>query len=145
MVLVQIQHPGAAAFPYFAGTYVPVKPGEVKTVTVVLAANQGLEGSFKIQGGQQDLVFSVSDPYGNTVVSAGKVYGSHTFAFTARRQGHINYALTTASLLTQANSSHLSYPTNPAVNGGGEHLPNSPSPPRRRGPRPGQPSPPSRW
>ena len=87
VVLVQLQHTGAQVFPPFTGTYVAVSPGEVKTFTVVLTANQELKGSLKIQGGQQELGFSVSDPNGNTVVSAGKVYYSQTFAFTAATSG----------------------------------------------------------
>ena len=87
VVLVQIQHRGSAVFPYFAGTYVPVNHGEVKTFTVLLAANQRLEGSLEIQGGQPELGFSVIGPDGKTVVSARKVYQLHTFAFTTGASG----------------------------------------------------------
>ncbi len=87
VVLVQVRHPGAEQLPYFAGTYVALKPGEVKTVPVWLAANQALSGSLIIQGGQQELTFSVSDPNGSAVIPAGGIRGSDLFNLTATTPG----------------------------------------------------------
>ena len=87
VVFLQVQHTGGGKFPYFAGTYVAVKPRELKTVTSVLAANQGLKGSFSIQGGQEDLAFSIRNSDGSTNITAGKVDHAHTFTFTAVTSG----------------------------------------------------------
>lgn len=87
IVGVQIQHRGSAVFPYFAGKHVLVNHDEVKTFTVLLAANHRLEGSLEIQGGQQELGFSVTGPDGRTVISAHNVSQFHTFAFTSGASG----------------------------------------------------------
>ncbi|MBI2831098.1 MAG: emp24/gp25L/p24 family protein [Chloroflexi bacterium] len=87
VVSLQLQHPGAARFPYFAGTYLAFKPREVKTINATLFANQELKASFKVQGGQQDLGFSVRGPDASWSVLASKVYDSRSSTFTASVSG----------------------------------------------------------
>ncbi|MFC2003899.1 emp24/gp25L/p24 family protein [Chloroflexota bacterium] len=87
VVLVQVQYPWGGSLSYFADTYVSIKAKEVNTVALTLADNQGVKGSFNIEGGQEELGFSIRDPDGKMVVSAGKVSHSHTFAFTAAESG----------------------------------------------------------
>ena len=145
VVTVQVQHPGPGQFPYFAGTYVPVSPLEYKTLAVPLAANQQLEGSFQIQGGPWDLAFSVIGPSGNTMIPSVKVYGSHTFTFTAGTGGAYELRFDNSLCAYTSKLVSLRCPPPPAARGnGGGQLPSCPSPPRRPVLPPGQYSPPSR-
>lgn len=87
VVSVQVRHPGTGQFPYFTGVHIPLSTTEVKTVTTHLAADQEVSGSFQVQGGQREVVFSIRGPSDSTIEPPAVVVRSSTFTFTTTAAG----------------------------------------------------------
>jgi hypothetical protein len=87
IVFVDVQHPAPSYFPYFAGDYIAVGAGEVYDFPIQMTTNKKVEGSFTIEGGNNDIRFSVADPYGNVIVPSAVVYRQRDFAFIAATSG----------------------------------------------------------
>lgn len=87
LLFVEVRHRAPEQFLHLGGTYVAVEHGKLETVNVSLNFGDRLQGSFTIQGGDGQLLFSITDPSGNIVGWAGMVTYSHSFAIKTNTSG----------------------------------------------------------
>ncbi|MDD5082392.1 MAG: emp24/gp25L/p24 family protein [Dehalococcoidales bacterium] len=80
VALLQITHSGGAFFSNPGGHEIPVKPDETASTTVDLSANLGVRGTLSIQGGDSDVMFSITGPGPETILPALGVRGSYSFS-----------------------------------------------------------------
>lgn len=61
----------------------------LQTITVTWNLDKGsrIEGYFTVRGGNDDIRFSIKDPYGSVILNAGTITGRGDFAFTAESTG----------------------------------------------------------
>lgn len=105
VLFVEVRHRGPTQFPYFGGNYIVVEHGKTEAVNLTLNYGDRLQGSFTIQGGNADLLFSILDPSGNVVGWAGMVAQSYNFAVKVNTSGQFRIvfdnALSTSTYTTK--------------------------------------------
>lgn len=67
---------------------VTVSAGGTTWVGLSTSASNRVEGNFTVEGGSgNDVNFSITDPFGNTILQASRVSKTRSFAFTAAAAG----------------------------------------------------------
>lgn len=64
-----------------------VQPWHTQMATIQLSKGDTSEGYFTVRGGNDNMKFSIKDPYGSVILDAGTVTGRRDFAFTAQFSG----------------------------------------------------------
>jgi len=98
VIFAEVRHRGPAQLPYFGGTYVAVEHGKSAAINLSLNYGDRLQGSFTIQGGDEELLFSIRDPSGNVVGWAGMVAQSYSFNVKVNTSGQFRIVFDNALL-----------------------------------------------
>lgn len=91
VLFLEVHHRGPVQFPPLSGIYVVVEHGKTASYDLTLNYEDRIQGSFTIQGGDQELLFSFLDPSGNVVGPAGRVEDMHSFTEKMNTSGQFKF------------------------------------------------------